>query len=138
MTRLAVNASLRRVAAPAGVAAAVTAVGGALVVLGPGVLVPFRCPFLALTGLACPFCGGTRGAAALARGDLVVAFGLNALTTVLLLGVAVLWVGWLVARVRGQRVRLDARVGVLGRPAGGLRGVRRAAQPPRPHAALAP
>ncbi len=103
MTRLAVNASLRRVAAPAGVAAAVAAVGGALVVLGPGVLVPFRCPFLAMTGLACPFCGGTRGAAALARGDVVAAFGLNALTTVLLLGVALLWVGWLVARLRGQR-----------------------------------
>ena len=37
------------------------------------------CPFRALTGLDCPFCGSTRAAWALVHGNPVRAFGYNAL-----------------------------------------------------------
>lgn len=37
------------------------------------------CPFNAVTGLDCPFCGGTRAVFAVARGDLAAAFSHNAL-----------------------------------------------------------
>lgn len=41
---------------------------------------PFTtCPLLALTGLNCPFCGGTRATFALLRGDVGAALDLNAL-----------------------------------------------------------
>ena len=46
-----------------------------------------HCPFLALTGLPCPTCGGTRAFAALAGGDLWRALLLNPLVTVTVVGV---------------------------------------------------
>ena len=105
MTRLGVDERVRRVAAPSAVAAAVVAVGVLLVALGPSALVPFGCPFLGLTGLDCPLCGGTRAAAALARGDLVAALDLNAFATLGLLGIAGVWVAWVVSRLRGHAFR---------------------------------
>ena len=63
--------------------------------------VPFlTCPLLALTGLDCPFCGGTRSSLALVRGDLIEALDYNALWIV-----ALPLVVWLAA------ARLSARVG---------------------------
>ena len=103
-TRLRADGRLRRVAGPLALAVGTSGLGAVLVTLGPSTVVPFRCPFLALTGLDCPFCGGTRGAAALARGDLIAAADLNALTTMLLLGLAAGGLVLLVARLRGRTI----------------------------------
>ncbi len=102
MTRPFVDERVRRVAAPTAVAGAVAALGILLLVVGPAGLVPFGCPFLGLTGWDCPLCGGTRAAAALARGDIPAALDLNAFVTVGLVGVAAVWVAWVVARLRGR------------------------------------
>lgn len=51
---------------------------GALgLLLGTG-LVPVPCPFLLITGLDCPFCGGSRMIGALLTGDLAEALDYNA------------------------------------------------------------
>ncbi|MFJ9612381.1 DUF2752 domain-containing protein [Streptomyces noursei] len=77
----------------------------------PGqLLIP--CPFRMLTGLLCPFCGGTRMAYDLMHGDVPTAFQDNAV--LLALGVpalAYVLVRWLVAGVRGRRrsLKLTAR-----------------------------
>lgn len=69
--------------------------------------VPFlTCPLLALTGLDCPFCGGTRSTFAIARGDVVEALDYNALWVL-----AVPFVVWMVA------ARISARVGGPALPA---------------------
>lgn len=49
------------------------------------------CPFRALTGLACPGCGGLRAVHALTRGDLPAALGHNALLVLLLPAVVAVW-----------------------------------------------
>lgn len=60
------------------------------------------CPFRALTGYACPLCGGLRMADALLHGDLAAAWGHNPLVmTALGLGLVVLAV-----RMAGRGVRL--------------------------------
>ncbi|RJL24846.1 DUF2752 domain-containing protein [Bailinhaonella thermotolerans] len=63
------------------------------------------CPFLALTGLYCPGCGGLRMTHALANGDVAAAAGFNVF--LLLLGpfVAYAWIRWTVASLRGTRWR---------------------------------
>lgn len=54
----------------------------------PGI--PFlSCPLLALTGLDCPFCGGTRATIQLAQGDVAAALDYNALWVLTL--PAVIW-----------------------------------------------
>lgn len=50
------------------------------------------CPLHAVTGLWCPFCGGTRAFLALSRGDLGAALSANLMTTLLLPAVVVGWV----------------------------------------------
>jgi hypothetical protein len=50
------------------------------------------CPLRALTGVPCPFCGGTRGALALLHGDLLHSLALN--PGVLLAIVAIAYVLW--------------------------------------------
>ena len=50
------------------------------------------CPLRALTGVPCPFCGGTRGTLALLHGDLLHSLALN--PGVVLGIVAVLYVVW--------------------------------------------
>ncbi|KUL35625.1 hypothetical protein ADL22_26750 [Streptomyces sp. NRRL F-4489] len=77
----------------------------------PGqLLIP--CPFRLMTGLLCPFCGGTRMAYDLMHGDLVTAFHDNAVLLVLG-GPAVAWAAarWLAAGLRGRHrpLRLTAR-----------------------------
>lgn len=61
------------------------------VALGTGIL-PIPCPFFLITGLDCPFCGGSRAAGALLHFDVGGALDLNAfaLLVVLPLTVAVL------------------------------------------------
>lgn len=52
------------------------------------------CPLQAATGWWCPFCGATRAASRLLRGDVVGALGYNAAFVVLLPLVIVAWVAW--------------------------------------------
>ncbi|CCH77260.1 hypothetical protein BN12_1780007 [Nostocoides japonicum T1-X7] len=62
------------------------------------------CPFLLLTGRPCPACGGLRAVDDLLHGDLLAALGSNAYAVGSVgLGV-VLWVLWLVGRVRARPV----------------------------------
>lgn len=61
------------------------------------------CPFLSLTGLPCPGCGGLRAVNDLTRGDVVGAVSSNALVVALVVALAVLWVVWVVRRAGGQR-----------------------------------
>ncbi|MEU8199699.1 DUF2752 domain-containing protein [Streptosporangium sp. NPDC049046] len=52
------------------------------------------CPFLLLTGLYCPGCGGLRTVYALAHGDPVAALGLNPLVVLMVPVLVLLWGRW--------------------------------------------
>lgn len=90
--------------APAALAA--SALGGVVVLANVDVtdtsLLP-PCPFLAITGLWCPFCGGTRALDALAAGDLSAALGLNLLVVVAVPLVVAEWLRWTTGRARGRQ-----------------------------------
>ena len=60
------------------------------------------CPFLAITGYYCPGCGSLRAVHALTHGEVGAAVGLNVLTVVGLVVVAVLWWLWALRSWRGQ------------------------------------
>jgi hypothetical protein len=51
------------------------------------------CPFRSLTGLLCPGCGMTRAFCALGHGELMRAIHFNALSPLLYLSFAIVWVG---------------------------------------------
>jgi hypothetical protein len=89
--------------APLATAAAAGAAWFTVAALGPEVAVPLPCPLLELTGLACPFCGGTRAVYALAHGDVATAAGHNAVVVLAVPVLAALWSLWSVRRVRGMR-----------------------------------
>lgn len=97
--------ALARVAGVGGVGAVITAV---YVATGKGI----TCPSLRL-GFLCPFCGGTRMAAAVVRGDLGQAFGWNPFLFVggVVLGLASL--AWLVELLGGPQVRPPSRFGPI-------------------------
>lgn len=59
----------------------IAGVGALGLVLGTG-LVPVPCPFLLLTGLNGPFCGGSRMIGAMLTGDVGAALGYNAFALV--------------------------------------------------------
>ena len=61
------------------------------------------CPFVALTGLPCPGCGGLRAVNDLTHGQVVAAASSNLLAVALVVALFALWVVWLVRRARGQR-----------------------------------
>jgi hypothetical protein len=87
---------------------AVVAAGGlgSLALLGwvdhAGLSVLPACPFLSLTGLWCPLCGGTRAMQALSGGDVVAALGLNLLVVLAVPVVLAEWVRWTAGRARGR------------------------------------
>lgn len=60
------------------------------------------CPFHAVTGLWCPFCGGLRCVAALVRGDLPAALSSNVVVVGLLPLVVLGWLRVVGAAARGQ------------------------------------
>lgn len=62
------------------------------------------CPLFRLTGVLCPGCGGLRSAHAFAHGDLLTAFGANALAVVGYFAFAGFLALWLVRAVRGGPV----------------------------------
>ncbi len=67
------------------------------------------CPFLAVTGLYCPACGGLRSAYAVTHGDFGGALHDNALAVVGYGVCAVLWVLWATAEARGRRTGFTVR-----------------------------
>jgi hypothetical protein len=69
----------------------------------------FPCPFRALTGWECPFCGGTRLGAALLHGDVVAAFAFNPLVFLSLVLGVIVGALWILEALGGPRVRPPAR-----------------------------
>ncbi len=65
-----------------------------------------RCPFRALTGWDCPFCGATRMGAALLHGELAAGFGFNPLAFLVVTVLGLLAVVWLIELLGGPQVRL--------------------------------
>ncbi|MFD9727531.1 DUF2752 domain-containing protein [Streptomyces sp. NPDC059072] len=62
------------------------------------------CPLFRLTGILCPGCGGLRSAHAFAHGDLMTAFGANALAVIGYFVFAGFTALWLVRAYRGGPV----------------------------------
>ena len=70
------------------------------------------CPFLAITGLDCPGCGGLRAVHSLAHGDVVAALDHNLLVVLAVPVVVTLWVLWFVRAWRGRTLSGDPAVAV--------------------------
>lgn len=70
----------------------------------------FPCPFRAITGWQCPFCGGTRLGAALLRGHVGQAFGYNPLVFIGLIVMTVLGAFWVVEALGGPAIRPPRRI----------------------------
>jgi hypothetical protein len=95
---------VRRLAAPLAALGITTVAVVAVASLDLDSSGPSFCPLRTLTGLDCPFCGSTRAAGALARGEVVPALDHNALFVLVILPLAVLaWVVWVRRAWRGQR-----------------------------------
>jgi hypothetical protein len=62
------------------------------------------CPFLVLTGLPCPGCGGLRAVNDLTRGEVAAAVSSNLAAVCLVAFLAVSWLVWTVRRARGRDV----------------------------------
>lgn len=110
-------ALVARLRAPALAATAVATVAVALLVRDPHRPHSWGfCPFLALTGVPCPACGGLRATNDLLHGRLGEALSTNAYA-VLTAGVAaVAWTAWTVAQARGATSgwgRHTSRVGAI-------------------------
>ncbi|MEU2994481.1 DUF2752 domain-containing protein [Streptomyces griseoincarnatus] len=109
-----------RLAAPAGLLAAVTAAFAYVAAVDPNEPGHYPvCPLLGLTGLYCPGCGGLRSAHAVAHGDLAAALQANAPAVLGYAAFAVLWTVWVIRAARGRPMRLDPPPAVLW-TAGGL------------------
>jgi hypothetical protein len=75
--------------------------------------VGLSCPFRALTGVPCPFCGLTRGVVAAVHGDVVRALLLNPASVVVVLSVVALLLLWRLPRVMLPMWALPAFVAAL-------------------------
>jgi len=64
------------------------------------------CPFLAITGLQCPGCGGLRAVNDLTHGDVGAALSSNVLAVVLVGVLVVAWLAWVVRQWRGNGGRM--------------------------------
>jgi hypothetical protein len=80
--------------------------GAAALATFPITAAPTLCPFALVTGTACPGCGLTRAAAALAQGDLGMALSFHPLVFVVLAW-ALGWWATKLARRRGKELTLD-------------------------------
>jgi len=101
-------------AGPLGVAALAVAAVGVVAVVDPNEAGHYpTCPFLALTGLACPGCGSLRAVHALAHGDVGTALGLNLLTVLAVVPLVVIWARWLVRSRTGASRRTVAPAPLL-------------------------
>ena len=72
------------------------------------------CPFHALTGGWCPFCGGLRAVDSLAHGQLTAALRDNALVVAALPLLLVLWLDWAQRRRDGRATRRVPRAATVG------------------------
>ena len=97
--------ALARVAGVGSIGAVITAV---YLATGRGLTCPSR-----QLGFLCPFCGGTRMAAALVRGDLAAAVAFNPFLFAGSVVLALVCLAWLVELVGGPKLRLPARFGTL-------------------------
>jgi hypothetical protein len=99
----------RRVLAPVVLGAGVVAWTLALRLRDPHVAGSWAsCPFLALTGLPCPVCGGLRAVNSLTNGDLGSALGSNLLVVVALPAAVVWWALWVRRATTGPGPGLSA------------------------------
>ncbi|MGA3217595.1 MAG: DUF2752 domain-containing protein [Acidimicrobiales bacterium] len=95
------NARRRLGVVPPSLAPAVTAAGLVAAMTVVALRDPFQhhlsppCPFHALTGLWCPFCGGTRAVWAAAHGQFGLMMHANALFPAMVLAAAWGWLSWL-------------------------------------------
>lgn len=109
-----VRGVLTSLAGPLGVAALAAAAVGVVAVVDPNEAGHYpTCPFLALTGQACPGCGSLRAVHALAHGDVGAALGLNVLTVLAVVPLVVIWVRWLVRTCSGAPRRTVAPAPLL-------------------------
>jgi hypothetical protein len=93
-----------RLKAPALVGVAGAGLAAALLVRDPhtpGSWPP--CPFLALTGVPCPGCGGLRAVRDLVTGDLAGALSSNAWAVLTVVLVCATYAVWVVSRAGGER-----------------------------------
>src|SRR3954470_19003851 len=96
---------LQRTAAPVAVAASLAGWAAGLALRDPHVSVSWGvCPFLALTGRPCPFCGGLRAVWDLEHGQVAAAAGSNLLVVLSLPVVALALLVWWVRRANGNGV----------------------------------
>ncbi|MFD7099335.1 DUF2752 domain-containing protein, partial [Streptomyces xanthophaeus] len=95
----------RRMAAPVLVLAGAVAAFGYVGAVDPNEPGHYPvCPLFRLTGLLCPGCGGLRSAHAFAHGDLITAFGANAVAVAGYFVFAGYMALWLVRAFRGRPV----------------------------------
>jgi len=93
----------RRVAAPLVTAGGVAAATVVLAVRDPHLPGSYGyCPLLALTGVACPACGGLRATYDLAHLDLASAWAANPLWVLLVPMLVAAWVVWLARAASGR------------------------------------
>lgn len=97
--------SLARLAAPAGVTAAVAGLAGFVLTHNPHThTLSTGCPFLAVTGFYCPGCGGTRAVYDLMVGDFGSAVSMNAFVVFVFVPLAVIGFGYWWGRSLGWRL----------------------------------
>ncbi|MBO8186140.1 DUF2752 domain-containing protein [Streptomyces sp. DW4-2] len=100
-----------RLAAPLGTLAAAGAAFAYVAAVDPNQPGHYpACPFLTVTGLYCPGCGGLRSAHALAHGDPVAALGANLLAVLLFTGFALGWLHWVTRLARGRAYSFPVRL----------------------------
>jgi hypothetical protein len=102
MVGVAVSARKRALLGPLGALAGVSAAFLYVGAVDPNAHGHYpTCPFLMVTGLYCPGCGGLRMAHAVAHGQFGEAMGFNPLAFALLPVAGFLWVRWTVSAARG-------------------------------------
>ncbi|MFN0283601.1 MAG: DUF2752 domain-containing protein [Kineosporiaceae bacterium] len=93
----------RRVLAPGAIGVGVVAWTAALRLRDPHVAGSWgSCPFLVVTGLPCPVCGGLRSVSSLTQGDLGAAVGSNLLVVLALPVALAWWLRWVRRAVAGS------------------------------------
>lgn len=97
---------VRALTSAAWLAAAGLALSAAKAFAGVGV----PCPWRAVTGTLCPFCGGTTLGVHLLHGEIGAAFAANQFAFVLLAGYALAVVAWTVEALGGPALRPPARL----------------------------
>lgn len=103
--QMSVAATTARVMVPILVALGTIVTTSALALADPNNHTLVICPLRALTGWACPLCGGLRATSDLAHGDVAGALAMNPLWVVTIPALVVAWALWLRRSSRGHRAR---------------------------------